>query len=141
MTDPTAPSLIKLSDSDQVLADPAEDIRGKKVHDRDGDDLGTVGDLLIDADEGKVRFLLVEHGGILGIGSKSTFIPVDAVDDIDDNTVHVTEPRERIAAAPAYDPELMDAADYYDSVYAYYGVPSFWSAGYIYPGYPFIPRQ
>lgn len=139
MTEQNAPSLIKMSDSDQVPADPADDVRGRKVLDRDGDDLGTVDDLLIDADQGKVRFIIVEHGGILGIGSTSSFIPVDAISGVDDEVVHVREPRDRISAGPAYDPDLVDVVDYYDSVYAHYGYPPFWAPGYIYPGYPF-PR-
>lgn len=140
MTEHHAPSLIRLSDSDQVPADPAEDIRGRTVHDRDGGDLGKVGDLLIDVDHSKVRFILVEHGGILGIGSKQSFIPVNAISRIDDDDVYVSEPRDRVAGAPRYDPDLVDAPDYYDSVYDYYGYPPYWSAGYIYPPYP-LPRR
>ena len=70
-------SLVKLSDSDQVLADPAEDVRGHRVYDRDGEDLGKVDDLLIDTDEHRVRFLRIEHGGILGLGAVPSFVPVD----------------------------------------------------------------
>ncbi|WP_372443898.1 PRC-barrel domain-containing protein [Nucisporomicrobium flavum] len=56
-------ALIKLSDSDKILADPADDIRGRPVRDPHSDDLGTVEDLLIDDGEDKVRFLRVEHVG------------------------------------------------------------------------------
>ena len=35
-------TLIKLGDSDQTVADPSEDIRGRKVYDRTGDELGKV---------------------------------------------------------------------------------------------------
>jgi sporulation protein YlmC with PRC-barrel domain len=134
MAEHQAPSLIKLSESDQMPADPAGDLRGREVYDRDGSDLGRVADLLIDADEHEVRFLLVEHGGVLGIGSTSSFIPVDAISDIDDD-VHVTELRDHVAAAPVYDPALVDASEYYDSVYDYYGFAPFWTAGYIYTGH------
>lgn len=34
-------------------------------------------DLLIDDQEHKVRFLLVEHGGFIGLGETKSFIPVD----------------------------------------------------------------
>src|SRR4051794_17680655 len=56
-TPSTSIELIKLSDSDQVVGDPAEDIRGRTVRDRDGHELGRVADLLIDPEERKVRFL------------------------------------------------------------------------------------
>ena len=69
MTSEHTTTLIKLSDSDLAVADPAEDIRGRPVHDSAGQELGMIADLLIDKGEVEVRFLLVEHGGILGFGA------------------------------------------------------------------------
>ncbi|GIF01171.1 PRC-barrel domain-containing protein [Paractinoplanes rishiriensis] len=113
--------MVKLSDSDQMVTDPAEDIRGRKVIDRDGSDLGKVDDLLIDASERKVRMLRVEHGGIFGIGATASFIPVDAVKDIRDDVVHVSQSREHVGKAPRYDPDLVDANDAYAELYKHYG--------------------
>lgn len=127
-------SLVKLSDSDQVLADPAEDVRGHRVYDRDGEDLGKVDDLLIDTDEHRVRFLRIEHGGILGLGAVPSFVPVDAITQIADGTVHVGESRARVAAAPAYDPDLIDGSDHYDSLYGYYGPAPYGDASHERPG-------
>src|SRR5687768_3954769 len=70
-------TLIRLRDSDHILADPTEDIRGLQVQDRDGQEIGKVEDLLVDSEEHKVRFLRVDHGGLLGIGTTPSFIPVD----------------------------------------------------------------
>ncbi|MEU1250076.1 PRC-barrel domain-containing protein [Micromonospora arida] len=64
----TTAILVKLGDSGQTIAAAEQDVRGRHVLDVDGDDLGKVDDLLIDRDERKVRFLRVEHGGVLGIG-------------------------------------------------------------------------
>jgi sporulation protein YlmC with PRC-barrel domain len=116
-------SLVKLSDSDQILADPAEDIRGRDVRDRDGEDLGKVDDLLIDTAEHKVRFLRIEHGGVLGLGATPSFVPVDAITRISGDTVHLSESRERVTGAPRYDPDVIDGSDLYDSLYGYYGRP------------------
>jgi sporulation protein YlmC with PRC-barrel domain len=138
MTNPhTGIELIKLSDSDRMVGDPAEDIRGRKVQDRDGTDLGRVDDLLIDPDDQKVRMLHVAHGGILGFGATHSYVPIEAIRAIDDEVVHVAEPKQIVAEAPVYDPELIDAAEYYNELYRHYGYPPFWSAGYIYPGYPY----
>jgi len=41
------PILIKLRDIGQTVADPAEDLRGRHVKDKDGHDIGTVHDLLM----------------------------------------------------------------------------------------------
>ncbi|MEV1142104.1 PRC-barrel domain-containing protein [Micromonospora sp. NPDC049799] len=129
-------ALTRISDSGQVLADPARDIRGRKVRDRDGNDLGKVDDLLVDSQQHKVRMLRVEHGGILGLGATHSFILVDAVTNISDDTVWVSESRDRVSDAPRYDPDLVDESEYYESLYGYYGYPPYWGAGYVYPSYP-----
>ncbi len=137
MTTPsTSIQLIRLSNSNQMLGDPAADIRGRTVRDRDGEVLGRIDDLLIDPVEHRVRMLLVEHGGILGFKTTSWYVPIEAIRAIDDEVVHVTEPRQIVAEAPIYDPELVDATDFYNDLYRHYGYPPFWSTGYMYPGYP-----
>jgi sporulation protein YlmC with PRC-barrel domain len=130
---PANPSaiLVRLSDTDSVIADPDDDLRGRTVRDRNGSELGVVEDLLVDPDRGKVRFLRVEHGGILGFGATPSFIPVEAVDRVVDE-VHVDVSAGAVARAPRYDPDVVDladarAVDYYGSVYGYYGYPPFWT--------------
>lgn len=130
------PALKKLSDTHQTVASPEEDVRGRKVSNVAGEDLGTVDDLLIDEEEGKVRFLLVGHGGFLGLGEKSTFIPVDAVTRVTEDRVYIDQSPEHVVRAPAYDPELADQTSYYDEIYSHYGFGPFWGPGYVYPGFP-----
>ncbi len=129
-TTPDNVTLRKLSDSGQTVANAAEDIRGRKVKDKDGKDLGTVDDLLIDDQERKVRFLRVEHGGFLGVGETKSFIPVDAITKITGDDVHINHSRNHVAKAPRYDPKLVDDNTYYGSIYGYYGYMPFWGAGY-----------
>ncbi len=106
MTSTNQPTLSKLGDTDFTVADPEEDIRGRKVVDRSGGEIGEVDALLIDDRETKVRFLRVAAGGFLGISERHFLIPVDAVTRIDDDHVHVDQTREHITGAPAYDPDL-----------------------------------
>lgn len=82
MTAEETGTLLRLDDSDQTLADPVADIRGRKVIDRNGEEVGEASALLIDDKEHSVRFLEVESGGFLGLGEKTSFIPVDAVTTI-----------------------------------------------------------
>ena len=49
--------LVKLDDTDLVLSDPNDDVRGRKVLDSFGDDIGHVNELFVDNAERKVRFL------------------------------------------------------------------------------------
>lgn len=127
-------TLSKLSDTGKTVSNAAADIRGRKVKDKDGKDLGKVDDLLIDDQERKVRFLRVEHGGFLGVGETKSFIPVDAITKISDDEVQINHSRDHVAKAPRYDPELVDDKTYYGNIYGYYGYMPFWGAGYGYPG-------
>lgn len=136
MTDTQKPSIVKLGDTDQTVADPAEDIRDRKVVDTSGEEIGTIDALMIDDRENKVRFLRVAEGGFLGIGERHFLIPVDAITRIDDDDVHVDHTRDKISGSPPYDPAMVQDHAYYESTYGYYGYTPFWGAGYMYPGYP-----
>ncbi len=136
MSEPGPGTLVRLSDTGRTIATGSPDIRGRTVKDSTGEDIGHVEELLVDPDEEKVRFLLVEHGGILGFGAVPSYIPIDAVSRVTDDTVYVDRTRHHIAGAPRYDPELADLGDYYSDLYGYYGYPPFWTTGYLYPGFP-----
>jgi sporulation protein YlmC with PRC-barrel domain len=127
--------LIHLSRSELELADPDADVRGHKVVDRYGDDVGKVEDLVIDPEERKVRFLLVGAGGFLGIGEQKLLVPVDAVTSVDDR-IHIDQEQPQLSDAPVYDPSLIEEPDYYENLYSYYGYPPHWSSGYVYPPFP-----
>lgn len=130
--------LIRLRDSGFDVTNPAEDIRGRRVFDRDSEEIGKVDDLLIDEKERKVRFLEISSGGFLGIGDRKFLLPVDAITHINEDTVTVNQNRETISKAPEYNPALTDENDLI-TAYDHYGYSPFWGPGYIYPEYPFYP--
>ena len=139
--------LIRLSDTELTIANPAEDIRHRTVVDRDGADLGEVEDLLLDEPEKRVRFLEVSSGGFLGLGKTTFLLPVEAITRVRDDRVYVNQTRQSIAGAPSYDPDLIhreagvrgyEVAEkgYYDGIYQYYGYPPYWAPGAVYQPYP-----
>jgi len=130
--------LVKLSDTDETIKLGDEDIRRYSVKDKHGADIGKVHDLLVDLRENKVRFLVVESGGFLGIGETKSFIPVDAISRITKDEVHIDQNREQVADAPPYDPGLVNNRTYHENIYGYYGYAPYWTGGYVYPGLPFI---
>ena len=137
------PTLVRLSDTDRVIADPTDDIRGRTVRDRDGEDLGKVDDLLVDTTEDRVRFLRVESGGILGLGATPVFIPVEAVTEVAEE-IRIDQSAAKVADAPRYDPDIRegmqpDDTEYYGGIYGHYGYAPFWAPGYVPSGRP-IPR-
>ena len=129
MANSRSPILIKLRDTGQTVADPAEDLRGRRVHDKDGHDLGTVHDLLVDSDEHRIRMLRLEHGGVLGFGATASFVPVQAISRITEDAVYINQSSGTVANAPQYDPDLVDQTEYYADVYGYYGYMNFWGPG------------
>jgi sporulation protein YlmC with PRC-barrel domain len=137
MDTPANVVLLKLSDTELTLANADEDIRHRKVIDSDGQEIGTIDELIIDDHQKKVRFLRVAAGGFLGLGAQKFLIPIDAVARIDKQSVQINRTREHVAAAPAYSPELVPDQSHIDRLYGYWGFPPFWIAGYTYPGFPY----
>jgi sporulation protein YlmC with PRC-barrel domain len=133
--------LLRLSDTQLTVADPAEDVRGRNVIDKNGERIGEVSDLIVDDRETRVRFLEVASGGLFGLGRQKSLIPVDAIVRINDEAVYINQTRQRISEAPPYDPDLINEEvgdeSYYGHVYRHYGYPPYWGPGYVYPHYPF----
>jgi sporulation protein YlmC with PRC-barrel domain len=139
----TQTTLLRLSDTELTVANPAEDVRGRNIIDKDGETIGEVSDLIVDNRETHVRFLEVASGGLFGLGRQKSLIPVDAITRIGDDAVYINQTRQRISEAPPYDPDLIheDVGDesYYGHVYRHYGYPPYWGPGYVYPPYPYYP--
>jgi sporulation protein YlmC with PRC-barrel domain len=139
MTEKQPLGLVRLDDTDLTLAKPEDDVRGATVVASDGEEIGKVRSLFVDADERRVRLLDVESGGLLGLGAEHRLIPVDAVVEVADDKVTIGRSRAEIASAPGYDPDLRELgpADELNDLYGYYGMTPFWVPGYRYPGFPF----
>ncbi len=133
-----ASTLHRLKDSDLQLTDPKADIRGHKVKDVAGEEIGKVDELLVDEEEQKVRFLEVASGGLLGLGETKFLIPVEAVARITEAEVDINQTRAKVAGAPRYDPDLRER-QHLSEVYGYYGYGTpYWGMGYVYPRYPYL---
>ncbi len=93
--------LIRLGDSDFVLANPEDDLRSKDIYDAEGQRLGSVEDLYIDGHEREVRFLEVGAGGFLGMGEKHYLLPVEAVTEVAEDRVTIEPGRAKKVTGPA----------------------------------------
>jgi len=131
----TSGTLVRLDDTELALADTADDLRGRTVVDRNGDEIGDVDGLIVDEEERRARFLEVGSGGFLGLGEKRQLVPVDAITRIDDDKVHISAERTYVAGGPVYDPEMVPETRYYEDLYGYYGFSPFWTPGYMDPGF------
>lgn len=56
----------------------ASEIKGTHVKNPQNQDLGDIDEVLIDPDTGQVRFVILEVGGFLGLGSTKVAVPLSA---------------------------------------------------------------
>jgi PRC-barrel domain len=123
--------LRELGPGDALLADPAEDVRGREVRDSAGAPAGRVRALLIDDREHRVRLLRVGKGD----SAETWLVPVDAVSRITDRQVFLNRLSAHIAATPPLGQARLTQRDL-EAVYAHYGLYPYWAPGYVYPTYP-----
>jgi sporulation protein YlmC with PRC-barrel domain len=124
--------LIRLSNTNLQVAAPAQDVRGYRVADKDGREVGEVTDLILDRDERKVRSLEVAAGDLFGLGRGRTLMPLEAITRISDQVVSIDQTHRHLAAAPRYNPDLMAQEDV-GHLYHHYGLLPYWQPGYVYP--------
>jgi len=123
------PRLTTQDDGAAVLA--AENVRGYDVRDVDNQRLGRVDDLIIEESTGRVRFLKIGDGGVLGIGRTHRLVPVDVVKGVSGDYVFLDVSQMQFDNAPTWRP-LADPT-YTTEVLRYFGTQPFWKPGYVQP--------
>ena len=129
MSHPTQDLLVKLVDTDLTLSNPMDDIRGRKVMDSYGDEIGHVSALFVDQAERKIRLMQVGAGGFLGLGERQFLIPIEDVTRTTESAVHINHSRDHVIKSPDFDPSLTTWRDndYWNPYYGYYGLRPYWS--------------
>ena len=77
--------------------------RGRTVRDRDGEKVGTLGDLYLDGETDRPAYAGVKTGLFR---SKESIVPLDGAYEADDGDVHVPYALEAIKTAPNVDPDV-----------------------------------
>ncbi len=124
-------ALERLNDTDLAVSVSDPDVRGRRVVDSNGEEIGHVSSLFIDHAERKVRMLELRAGGMLGIGQQHFLLPVESITSVLADTVHVDQTRDHVVRSPAYDPTLVVAPTrvYLEPYFDYYGVEPRWGTG------------
>ncbi len=94
----------------------ASELIGMKVQNPQGEDLGTIKDIVIDLNQGKVAYAVMDAGGgLLGLGEKLVAVPVyilQGAGDADYLTMNAS--KEKLKAAKGFDsstyPALQESA-------------------------------
>lgn len=103
-------------------------VQGTNIYNRNGDDLGTVDDLMIDKRTGQVAYAVVTYGGFLGMGAERRALPWAVLTyDTDLGGYLVAAEADTLRSAPAgvSERELGDRA-WGSRVYDHFGVPPYW---------------
>ena len=110
-------NLVELEDFQGELEEHWRDVRGRKVLDRNGDEIGTVEDFYIYDDAAAVHLLRVEVEG------KHFLIPVDALTNVSVDGVAVEQGKDTIMESPEYDSEDVPDLETSSAAYSHYGYP------------------
>lgn len=112
----------------QVLS--ASSITDDKVVNDAGEHLGNIQDLMIDLESGRIAYVVLSFGGLLGVGNKLFAIPWEVFKiSFHDKKFVLDVPKEKLKEAPGFDKNNWpDSADWrwLEDVYRYYGCTPFW---------------
>ncbi|MCC4770195.1 hypothetical protein FXV91_08295 [Methanosarcina sp. DH2] len=108
----------------------ADTMKGDKVVNTSGDDVGKIDELMIDLENGKVAYAVLSHGGILGIGSKLFAIPWQALTlRVHDHAFVLNIPKETFDKAEGFDKGNWPLTrEELSRTYTYYGYEPYWQA-------------
>jgi PRC-barrel domain len=108
-----------------------EDVIGKRVVNLEGEDLGKIEDVIIDAPNARVSYAILSFGGFLGVGDKLFALPwVSLFYSPENGSFGLKADKELLKRAPGFDrnnwPDLSDPVSR-AHIYRYYGAEIYWS--------------
>lgn len=92
-----------------TLTHRASQIPGMTVKNRAGKEIGSIEDIVLDANSGKIRYAAVSYGGFLGLGDKLFAVPWSAfdirreADDEDEYYLMLDVDEQSLQNAPGFD--------------------------------------
>ena len=110
-------NLVKLDDFEGELDEHWQDIRGRKVIDKNGDEVGTVEELYIW--EGPSTVHLVTVSG----EERSFLIPVHTVTNVDEETVALEVGKVKVMDSPEFESDDVPDSETRRAAFDYYGYP------------------
>lgn len=105
-------------------------LMGDKVMNRQGDTLGKVEEIMIDVETGRVSYVVLSHGGLLGVGDKLFAIPWQALAlSEEEHAFYLDVEEELLETAPGFDKDDWPEHPMHEwlvSVYEFYNVEPWW---------------
>jgi len=111
-----------------------DQLKGLSVFDNNGREIGRIKDVSINDDSGRVNFVTVAKGGVMGIGEKEHAVPLEALRiNTDNRTATFIASADKLDNAPK---QTMGQSDeeFRTTIQKYYGVAPAWEEGSGQPG-------
>ena len=109
--------------TDTVLS--AGSIKGTKVVNAAGEDLGSIEDIMLHIDSGETAYAVVSFGGFLGMGDKLFAVPWQALSvDTANEQIMLDVTREQLENAPGFDKDnwpMTPDESWFSDVHSHYG--------------------
>lgn len=105
-------------------------ITGDRVVNPQGQDLGTIHEIMLDVHHGKIAYAVLSFGGFLGLGNKLFAIPWDMLTiDPPDHSFVLDVRKEQLEGAEGFDkanwPSFADES-FHERVYGHWGRTPYW---------------
>lgn len=107
----------------------ADSIKGDKVVNPAGEDLGKIEDLMIDLEDGRVAYAVLSFGGFLGIGNKLFAIPWQSLSfRLHEHAFTLDIPRDILKKAEGFDKDHWPDTnrEWLANMYRFYGYQPYW---------------
>ncbi len=117
-------TLVPLGEQAESPGGGQQDLRGRRVFDKAGEEIGNVRDLLLDGANGQIRYLIVAADYTIDTTLREFVIPVDAIARLEPDRLFLDHLRGRVLSGPLYDPAAPPPPDFWDGLNAYYGYES-----------------
>lgn len=107
-------------------------IKGERVHNYAGEDLGKVDEIILDLDTGRIVYVIISLGGFLGIGDRLFAVPWELF------SIRAGEPqlfldidKQMLLDAPGFErtkwPDMADA-EWSAAIHAHYAQKPYWNS-------------
>jgi sporulation protein YlmC with PRC-barrel domain len=129
---PSAPPAMKAQPMEGKAAQhlKASQVIGFNVKNRQGEELGQIGELVVDPQDGRIAYAVLSVGGFLGMGDKLFAIPWEALTPMAEQpTFTLDVDKEKLAKAPGFDESTwpdMANREWGTSVHKYYDQKPYW---------------
>jgi sporulation protein YlmC with PRC-barrel domain len=93
---------------------PVSALIGSTIINRDGDSLGRIHDIMVDIEQGKIQYVVIEFGGFMGLNQKYFALAFDALTVAKEhrNAFIINETKESIKRFISFDKEHLPTGSF-----------------------------